>query len=92
MGRYGILTPISRLSTPADPGEADVIIIPCVGFDTGGSRIGHGGGYYDRYLPKCPRAERVLVAFEAQRVERVVRDDYDQTMDAVVTEAVVTLI
>jgi len=91
-GRYGIRTPICRLSTPAGPGEADVIMIPCVGFDAGGGRIGRGGGYYDRYLPKCPRAERVLIAFEAQRVEHIVSEDYDQTVDTVVTEAVVTLI
>jgi len=91
-GRYGIRTPICRLSTPAEPGEADVIIIPCVGFDAGGGRIGHGGGYYDRYLPKCHKAERVLIAFEAQRVERVVRGDYDQTVDAMVTEDTVILI
>jgi len=91
-GRYGIRTPICRLSVPAEPGEADVIIIPCVGFDAVGGRIGHGGGYYDRYLPKCPRAERVLVAFEAQRVERVARGDHDQTVDAIVTEVDVILI
>jgi len=91
-GRYGIRTPICSLSTPVSPGEADVIIIPCVGFDAGGGRIGHGGGYYDRYLPKCHKAERVLVAFEAQRMERVAQGEHDQTVDAVVTEAVVTLI
>jgi len=90
-GRYGIRTPICRRSIPVDPGEADVIMIPCVGFDAGGGRIGHGGGYYDRYLPQCIHAERVLIAFEAQRVEHVVSGDYDQTVDAVVTGAVVTL-
>jgi len=91
-GRYGIRAPICRLSNPVGPREADVILIPCVGFDAGGGRIGHGGGYYDRYLPKCPYAERVLIAFEAQRVERVAREYYDQAADAVVTEADVILI
>ncbi len=86
-GRYGILAPIPERSRRLDPRELDVVILPCVGFDAAGHRLGHGGGYYDRYLPQCPRAFWVLVAFEAQRLDAVAVDTHDQSAQAVVTES-----
>ena len=46
-----------------------------------------GRGYYDRFLPQCLNAAKVLVAFEAQRLERVFTEGRDIPMDAAVTEA-----
>ena len=43
-------------------------------------------GYYDRYLPRCTRAVKVGVAFEAQRVEAAAVDAHDQRLDGFVTE------
>lgn len=85
-GRYGILSPIPERSRPVEPGELDAVILPCVGFDGQGRRLGHGGGYYDRYLPQCPRAVRILVAFEAQRLERVETGPTDQSVHIFATE------
>ncbi len=86
-GRYGILAPIPERSRRLDPQELDAVILPCVGFDAAGRRLGRGGGYYDRYLPQCPQAFRVLVAFEAQRLDAVAVDPHDQPAQAVVTES-----
>lgn len=85
-GRYGILAPVPERSRRLDPQELDAVILPCVAFDAAGRRLGHGGGYYDRYLPQCSRAFRVLVAFEAQRLDTVAVDTYDQSAQALVTE------
>ena len=84
-GRYGILEPDRDMSQRVEPGEIDLVLAPCVGFDAKRDRLGHGAGYYDRYLPNCP-AKTIAVAFEAQRLPRVAADAYDRPMDAVVTE------
>lgn len=85
-GRYGVPAPIPERSRRLDPRELDAVILPCVAFDARGRRLGHGGGYYDRYLPQCPQAFRVLVAFEAQRLDAVVTGPHDQNVQALVTE------
>ncbi len=91
-GNYGILAPIPECSRRLDPQELDAVILPCVGFDAAGRRLGHGGGYYDRYLPQSPRAFRVLVAFEAQRLDAVAADPHDQSAQALVTELGIQMI
>lgn len=85
-GWFGIWCPVPERSRLVEPEELDVVILPCVGFDAQGRRLGHGGGYYDRYLPRCPQATRVLAAFEVQRLEAVVTDENDQSVDVLVTE------
>ena len=45
---YGILEPIS--DEGYDKEDIDIIIVPALGFDNNGHRIGYGGGYYDKYL------------------------------------------
>lgn len=85
-GRYGIRTPVLDRSRLVQPEELDVVLVPCTAFDEDCWRVGMGKGYYDRYLPRCTRAERVGVAFEAQKVPHAATDCYDQRLDAYVTE------
>lgn len=87
VGKYGIRAPVRERSALVDPEELDAVLVPCAGFDSAGGRIGRGGGYYDRYLPLCPGANRILAAFEVQRVERAAAEGTDQRMDIAVTEA-----
>lgn len=84
-GRYGIWEPDRENSRKVEPEEIDLVLAPCVGFDARLDRLGHGAGYYDRYLPRC-RGEAVAVAFECQRLPRVAADAYDRPVSAVVTE------
>ena len=84
-GRYGIWEPDRDSSHKVEPEEIDLVLAPCVGFDRKRDRLGHGAGYYDRFLPNCP-AKVIAVAFETQRLPRVAADAYDRAVDAVVTE------
>ena len=86
-GKFDILSPDPDRSRIILPEEIDVVLVPCVGFDEAGMRLGHGGGYYDRYLPRCPRATKILVAFEAQRLDVVCVGENDVAMDFIVTES-----
>ena len=68
------------------PDQLDLVLVPCTAFDAACRRVGMGKGYYDRYLPRCTRAVKVGVAFEAQRVEAAAVDAHDQRLDGFVTE------
>ena len=86
-GKFDIMSPDPEKSQIIPPEEIDVVLVPCVGFDEAGNRLGHGGGYYDLYLPRCPHATKILVAFEAQRLDAVCAGEHDVAMDFVVTES-----
>ena len=66
-----------------------LVICPCTAFDKTCSRVGMGGGYYDRFLPKCINAAVIAVAFECQKAENIPVQDTDIRMDAVFTEKTV---
>jgi 5-formyltetrahydrofolate cyclo-ligase len=70
-----------------DPQEVDAVIVPGVVFDRSGGRVGYGGGFYDRFLPRTrPGAAAVAVAFGVQIVGEVPHGAMDRRMDAIVTE------
>ena len=85
-GKYGIDAPNPEHSTLISPETLDAVIVPCVAFDTAHRRLGHGGGYYDRFLPRCTRAVKLAAAFDIQRAAAVPTDSFDVTVDAVATE------
>lgn len=65
----------------------DVIIVPLVGFDARGARLGYGGGFYDRTLAAMPEVRAVGFALEAQRVDRVPTEPTDVPLPEIVTDA-----
>jgi len=85
-GAYGIKNPVMSRSKPLEPENIDLVLVPCVAFDADKNRLGHGAGYYDRYLPHCSNAVFVLVGFEAQRLDSISCDIHDVKMDIIVTE------
>lgn len=85
-GMFGIIEPDPDTSTFVPQEELDLILVPCIAFDDAGRRLGHGGGYYDRYLPGCTHADTVLVAYEAQKLPYIAADELDIAVNAFLTE------
>jgi 5-formyltetrahydrofolate cyclo-ligase len=85
-GAYGIREPVRALSREIPPDQIDLVVCPGTAFDPACRRMGMGGGYYDRFLPKCTRARIVMVAFEAQKVDEIPADAWDQPVEQVFTE------
>lgn len=80
---FGTLAP-SELAPRAEP---DVVLIPLLGFDRVGTRLGYGGGYYDRTLARLGKKPRLIgLAFCAQELDAIPRESHDVPLDAVVTE------
>ncbi len=87
-GSLGIAEPVLRRPLIRRR-QLDAVLMPLVGFDGQGFRLGAGGGYYDRWLarPRIGRKPLLLgYAYACQRVECLPRDPWDRRMDAVITE------
>ena len=84
LGAYGIPAP---LGDPDDPSVIDIVVVPGLAFTRDGQRLGQGGGYYDRFLPKL-RLDCVTagVCFREQIVSAVPAEIHDQRVRRVVTD------
>ncbi len=67
------------------PENIDLAIIPGIGFDKDGNRLGFGHGYYDRLLKKlhCPV---VALAYDFQILHAIPRHEHDMQVHTIVTE------
>lgn len=86
-GYCGIDEPLMSKGTEIRPENIDLVVCPCSAFDPQLGRLGMGGGFYDRWLPKCRRARIAAAAFDAQELPEVPRSSWDHPMDTVVTES-----
>ena len=66
--------------------EVDLVIVPALAADDRGYRIGYGKGYYDRLLPRLPRAFRAAVIFDFELIAEVPEHPYDTPVDIVITD------
>jgi 5-formyltetrahydrofolate cyclo-ligase len=83
-GVFGILDPTD--SVFVEPDSRSLFVIPGLGFDENGGRIGYGAGYYDKYL-FCRSSLCLLgICFEEQIVSTLPAEKTDIFMDAVLTE------
>jgi len=88
--RYGIFEPTGVTRQLA--WNLDLILLPVIGFDSQGHRLGSGAGYYDRALRFRQRRQHwrgpklVGLAYECQRVAALAARPTDIPLDAVITE------
>ena len=88
--RFGIPEPVLRLHTLKAP-LLDLVLLPLVGFDAHGGRIGMGGGFYDRSfafkkLSKSAKPFMLGLAHSCQQVDKLDCAAWDIPLDAIVTE------
>lgn len=84
--RFGILAPPEGTATVA-PATIDLVIVPGVAFDRQGCRLGRGGGYYDRFLARCPQAFRIGLTFAANLVDELPCAATDIRVSVIISEA-----
>lgn len=85
-GAFGIREPAGEEVVP--PEDIDAVLVPCVAFDELGTRLGHGGGYYDRYLPMCTQARILALAFPEQIEGSLPTDEHDFPIPTVLTNGI----
>ena len=91
-GVFGIAVP-SALARPIAARWLNLIVIPLVGVDSRGRRLGMGGGFYDRALEFRRRRGRwrgpllVGLAFDCQRTDASFAEAWDVKLDALATES-----
>lgn len=81
-GIWNIPIPAERV-----PVRPTLLLVPLVGFDDGGYRLGYGGGYYDRTLAiASPRPMTIGIGYELGRLDSIHPQPHDIPLDAIVTE------
>lgn len=87
--RYGIYEPTFNINQLKAPWEIDLIFMPLVAFDLKGHRLGMGGGFYDysfQFISKLKTIPLIGCAYEFQKVNQCPNDDWDISVDGILTE------
>ena len=83
--KWGILEPLK-----VEELIPDIMLIPLVAFDRTGTRLGYGGGYYDKTIvlikKQKPNVQLVGIGYAMQECEQLPFEDGDQKLNAVITE------
>lgn len=85
-GGFGTMVPVEA-APQVDP---DLVIVPVVGFDRAGTRLGYGKGHYDRAIAALRarglRPPLIGIAFSVQEVDAIPHEPHDVRLDLIVTE------
>ncbi len=84
---FGLREPDPRHSPETLVQKMDLVIVPALGFDVRGQRLGYGGGYYDRFLPRLrPDCVTIGVVPDVLLVPLLPSEPHDTAVQIVVTE------
>ncbi|NQT95191.1 MAG: 5-formyltetrahydrofolate cyclo-ligase [Candidatus Omnitrophica bacterium] len=85
-GPYGIYEPKKESMKAVKIEDIDMVVVPGIAFDKKGNRIGHGGGYFDRFLKNLPKKIPTIgLAFSCQIVDRIKTLSWDIPVTKVIT-------
>lgn len=91
-GYYSIPEPKHEFFRPVDPLSVDICLLPGVAFDRIGYRLGYGGGYFDRFLPRLrPDCLKIALAYDFQVLDTFPRAQHDLPVDIIITETAIYL-
>lgn len=92
-GEWGIYEPKQHTPQMAEDHYIDAVIMPGLAFDHHGSRLGYGGGYYDRWLEHRfavsegnPRTLLIAPAYHCQWISHVPSEPHDERINILCTE------
>lgn len=83
-GKFGIMEP-NKNTCEVKKEDIDTVIVPCLACDNRGNRIGHGGGYYDRFLYDI-NAVKIVLSVDRLVLGNVPVYNRDVPMDFVISE------
>ncbi|MBT2296905.1 5-formyltetrahydrofolate cyclo-ligase [Pseudomonas fluorescens] len=90
--RFRILEPRMNIARQRKVWTLDLVLLPLVGFDDTGGRLGMGGGFYDRSLGYLARRQQwrkptlLGLAHECQKVERLAQASWDVPLQGTVSD------
>jgi len=88
--RFAILEPIFEESDLVSGEQLDLVLIPLLGFDKNGNRLGMGGGFYDRCFAfkKDKKNKTILMgfAYDFQEIDELKPETWDVRLDLIATE------
>jgi len=85
-GTHGVPEPAKGIKRPVQLKKVDLVLVPGVAFDRKGRRLGHGHGYFDRFLARLPKqTPSIGLAYRFQLLDRLPVSAHDRAVGRVLT-------
>jgi 5-formyltetrahydrofolate cyclo-ligase len=85
-GAFGVWEPLPLARRPVRMRDLDLVLVPGLAFDRRGHRLGHGHGYFDRFLARLPKTTPTVgLAFRFQFLDRLPTAAHDHPVQTILT-------
>ncbi len=84
-GRFGLREPTGPRLGPEALAGVDLIVVPAVAVDRHGTRLGRGGGSYDRALARAPHVRAVALLYDGEFVTELPSGTHDRPVTGIIT-------